>query len=263
MVMVVFTPLAVGSRIANFIFSTNDQNELNLSNLVMGVGAPAVTQYQLQTSAVGPGTIQQTPSGTLFNANTSITLTAVPNANSSFTSWSGACTGSTNTVCMFSITANTTVTATFAANPALVIPQGQQSGAAGNTFTFQINETGFTTQPTLTASCSIPNGACSISGSTLIVTTAARSSSFVALRFPAFPVGLLLTLAILMFGASPRGNRMFRRAILVGGLTALAACGGGSSSSQNSGTPAGTYTVTIHATAGTQTAITTVSVIVQ
>lgn len=336
-VMVVFTPLAVGSRSANFIFSTNDQNELNLSNLVMGVGASGTTQYQLQTSAVGPGTIQQTPSGTSFNANTSITLTAVPNtnssftswsgacagssntvctfsitanttvtatftaiaqyqlqtsavgpgtiqqtpsgtsfntntsitltavpnANSSFTSWAGACAGSTNTVCAFNITANTTVTATFTANPALVIPQGQQSGAAGNTFTFQINETGFTTQPTLTASCSIPNGACSISGTTLTVTTSARSSSFVPIRFPTLPVGLMLTLAILMFGVSPHARRAFRRATLVGGLTLLAACGGGGTVTQNNGTPAGTYVVTVHATSGSQTATTTVSVIVQ
>lgn len=260
-VTIIFTPLAVGSRSANFIFSTNDQNELHLSNLVMGTGASAITQYQLQTIAVGPGTIQQTPSGTSFNANTSITLTAVPNTNSSFTSWAGACAGSTNTVCAFNITANTSVTATFAANPALVIPQGQQSGAAGSTFTFQINATGFTTQPTLTASCAIPGGSCSISGTTLTVTTSFRSSGLVPVRLPTLPVGL--TLAIMLFAASPRARRVFRRATLVGGLALLAACGGGGSVAQTNGTPAGTYTVTIHATLGAQTATTTVSVTVQ
>jgi uncharacterized repeat protein (TIGR03803 family) len=72
--------------------------------------------YTLTTMVVGPGTIQQSPAGTSFDPGTSITLTAVPNANSTFTSWSGACEGSTNPDCMFSIDANTSVTATFAGN---------------------------------------------------------------------------------------------------------------------------------------------------
>jgi hypothetical protein len=51
---------------------------------------------------------------------------------------------------------------------------------------------------------------------------------------------------------------------MLGGLTLLAACGGGGGGSGGqTGTPAGTYVVTIKAIAGTQTATTTVSVVVQ
>jgi uncharacterized repeat protein (TIGR02543 family) len=264
-IVVTFTPLAVGGRSATLITATNNPNSLVLSNLLVGEGVATPTQYQLQTSAVGPGTIQQTPSGTSFNTNTSITLTAIPNVNATFTSWSGACAGNTNAVCTFSITANTTATATFTAIPAVSVTQGQQSGAAGSTFTFQINETGFTAQPTLTASCSIPQGSCSISGNMLIVTTKAASSSFVPANFPRGPLMLILTLAIVGLLASPRTKRFLRPAVLIGELILLAGCNasGGGGATPNTGTPAATYTVTIQATAGAQTATSTVSVVVR
>ena len=73
------------------------------------------TNYTLTTNASGPGTIMQSPTGTSFASGTAITLTAVPNSGATFTSWSGgACAGSTNTTCMFNISANTSETATFA-----------------------------------------------------------------------------------------------------------------------------------------------------
>jgi 6-phosphogluconolactonase (cycloisomerase 2 family) len=264
-IVVTFTPLAQGGRSATIVATTNDSNSPTLSSIVSGVGVSAITQYQLQTSAVGPGTIQQIPSGTTFNANTSITLTAIPNANSTFTSWAGACTGSANTVCTFSITANTSVTATFTANPAVSVSQSQQSGAAGSTFVFQINEAGFATQPTLTANCSIPSGGCSISGTTLTVTTTARSSAFAPVNFPLGPFAWMAALTIPLLLAGPRVRRVLRPAALFACLILLAACGGNSGgvTTPSTGTPAATYAITIHATAGAQTATTTVLVIVQ
>ena len=263
-IVVTFTPLAAGGRSATVLVTNDTLGNSPATSIVAGVGSSAPTQYQLQTSAVGPGTIQQSPSGATFDANTSITLTAVPDANATFTSWAGACAGSSLAVCNFSLAANTTVTATFTANPALSVPQGQQSGAAGSTFTFPVTVTGFTTQPTLTASCSIPNGSCSINGTKLVVTTAASSSSIFPLDFPRGPLALLLVLAILALLANPRRRRVLRPALLVGGLILLAGCGssGGGGANTNTGTPAGTYTVTIHATSGAQTATTTVSVVV-
>jgi hypothetical protein len=245
-------------------------------------------QVTLTTSVVGPGTIQQTPSGTSFNSGTTIMLTAVPGTNATFTSWSGssACmgagSGSSNPVCTFAITANTSVIATFAAAPTVTPSEPSQTGAAGSTFTFQISESGFSTNPTLTASCAIPAGGCSISGTTLTVTTTARPSAAVhaasstgnmprlmlpQLRWPIAPFALLLILAAGIFLAitAPRARRIAGAGALAGGLALLAACsaGGGGGPPPASGTPAGTYPVTVTATSGTQTATTTVSVTVQ
>src|ERR1700677_4556530 len=95
------------------------------------------TNYTLTTTASGPGTITQSPTGTSFASGTAITLTAVPGTGATFTSWSGgACAGSTNASCTFNISANTSVTATFAGAPAVMVPNPSQSGAAGGSFTF-------------------------------------------------------------------------------------------------------------------------------
>jgi Divergent InlB B-repeat domain len=243
-------------------------------------------QVSLTTSVVGPGMIQQTPSGTSFNSGTTIMLTAVPGANATFTSWSGsnACVGAgsggSNPVCTFAITANTSVIATFAAAPTVTPSEPSQTGGAGSAFTFQINESGFSANPTLTATCSIPAGGCSISGTTLTVTTTARPSSathessstrntprLVQLRLPIGPFGfaLILVAGIFLVITAPRARRIIGAGALVGGLALLAACstGDGGGTPPASGTPAGTYPVTVTATAGTQTATTTVSVTVQ
>jgi hypothetical protein len=259
-------------------------------NANSSVTATFVSVYTLTTSVVGPGSITQSPTGASFNSGTSITLTAVPSANATFTSWSGACAASTNPVCTFSLTANTSVTATFTAGPTVTPSQPSQSGSAGSAFTFQINETGFSTKPTLAATCSIPAGTCTISDSTLTVTTTARPSSAVVTasiaailpprmylggplaqlgnappEFASLRLTLLLGMGILLLFSARRARRILRVAVLVGGLALLAACGGGGSGGTppTSGTPAGTYSVTVTATAGTQTATTVVSVIVQ
>jgi hypothetical protein len=232
----------------------------------------------LSTSVVGPGTIQQTPPGTSFSSATPITLTAVPNANATFSSWSGVCASSTNPVCIFTITANTTATATFAASPAVTPSQPSQSGTAGSSFTFQINTSGFSVQPTLSATCSIPQGNCAISGTELVVTTTARSSSLIRVpslvpntlwRSPSssierFGLMFIFGVGIFLALASRRTRRIVGTVALVGGLALLAACGGGNGGGpQPSGTPANTYPVVVKAVAGAQTATSTVDVIVQ
>jgi hypothetical protein len=257
-------------------------------NANTAVTATFVNVYTLTTSVVGPGSITQSPTGATFNSGTSITLTAVPGANATFTSWAGACAASTNPVCAFTLNANTSVTATFTAPPAVTPSQPSQTGSAGSAFTFQINETGFTAKPTLTASCSIPAGTCTISGSTLTVTTTARPSSAVvtasiaAIHPPRMCFGgtaappayapsqsaslrltLILAVGILLMFTASRARQILRVAALVAGLALLAACGGSGGTPPTSGTPAGTYSVTVTATAGTQTATTVVSVIVQ
>ena len=76
---------------------------------------PAVSQFTLTVSktGTGSGTVTNSPSGTTFTAGTLVSLTAAANANSVFTGWSGACSGTTNP-CTATMNANTAVTAAFA-----------------------------------------------------------------------------------------------------------------------------------------------------
>jgi hypothetical protein len=156
--------------------------------------------------------------------------------------------------------------------------------------------------PTLTASCSIPDGNCTISGTTLTVTTTARtagavrsaavsfppmasSSSASSLITPEFarlratkitfaPLGspllaLFVMLAIWLVmpasAASPRLRRRLRPLAMLAVLCLVAGCGGGGGSTPPpvTGTPAGTYRITITAASGTETAATIVTVVVQ
>ncbi len=76
---------------------------------------PPVSQFTLTatTTGSGSGTVTKSPAGTAFNGGTLVSLTAAANANSVFTGWSGACSGTANP-CSVTMNANTTVTAAFA-----------------------------------------------------------------------------------------------------------------------------------------------------
>ena len=71
--------------------------------------------YALSTNSTGTGTgtITRNPTGTTFRAGTVVTLTAIANANSLFTGWTGACSG-TSTTCQVTMNSNTSVSAAFA-----------------------------------------------------------------------------------------------------------------------------------------------------
>ncbi len=77
--------------------------------------APAQTTYSLTISknGTGTGTVSNNPSGTTFNAGTAVTLTATPDASSVFGSWSGGGCSGTSPTCTVTMSANTSVTATF------------------------------------------------------------------------------------------------------------------------------------------------------
>lgn len=63
-------------------------------------------------AGTGTGTVTTNPTGTSFPAGTVVTLTAAPASGSSFTGWSGACSGSSQT-CQVTMNSNASVTATF------------------------------------------------------------------------------------------------------------------------------------------------------
>ncbi len=73
----------------------------------------------------GTGTVTSTPTGIDcgsdctedFSSYTSVTLTATPDAGSSFTGWAGSCEGAEGTTCELEMTQAAAATATFTADP--------------------------------------------------------------------------------------------------------------------------------------------------
>lgn len=87
------------------------------------------------TSGTGTGSITRSPTGTSFAAGTVVTLTAAANTNSTFTGWSGACSG-TATTCQVTMNANTTVSAAFALRSYTITASARTGGTitpSGNT----------------------------------------------------------------------------------------------------------------------------------
>ena len=109
----------------------------------------ASSQYSLNISktGTGSGTVTNSPTGSTFNAGTTVTLTAAPSASSTFAGWSGACSGTSTTATLTmnanaSVTANfnlksSTITATAGANGS-ISPQGTVSVSYGGSQNFTI-----------------------------------------------------------------------------------------------------------------------------
>ena len=172
---------------------------------------------------------------------------------------------------------NGTLTITSNISPVTVPLQGMGSAAAavtatppalsassGGTSTAQITFSNFTTTPTITASCQIPAGSCTIqNNSELIVTTTARSwvvpaNDRVRWDWPATSLTIVLIVAMLWM-ITPRRRRVV---LVFAGSIMFAACGGGGGMQSASGTPAGTYNVLVTGTAGAVTQSITVPVTV-
>jgi hypothetical protein len=82
-------------------------------------------QFTLTVSAAGSGTVTSSPAGincgatcsAPYNSGTAVTLAATPSAGSTFTGWSGSCTGAGS--CGVTMDAARSVTATFTTSPGL------------------------------------------------------------------------------------------------------------------------------------------------
>ena len=118
-------------------------NESSYSNEVSKAMAPVTpTQYTLSVTKSGTGSGTVTATGINcgtdcsepYNSGTTVTLTAAASSNSTFTGWSGGCTGTAST-CSVSMTAAKTVTATFTVNTAnlTVVKSGTGSGTVTGT----------------------------------------------------------------------------------------------------------------------------------
>ncbi len=112
-------------------------------------GNPDLVEYALtvRKTGNGKGTVTTNPAGTLLRKGTSVTLNALPRADSAFSGWSGACSGTAQT-CSIKITSATSVTAsfslkTFTISVALspngtIYPPGPIKAAYGEELTFHM-----------------------------------------------------------------------------------------------------------------------------
>jgi hypothetical protein len=112
-------------------------------------GTPEITQYSLtvRKTGSGQGAVTTSPAGTLFQKGTSVTLNAVPSAGSSFSGWSGACSGTAQT-CSIRVNSSASVTASFSSKTltisvsppsnGIIYPPGPVKAEYGEKRTFQI-----------------------------------------------------------------------------------------------------------------------------
>ena len=100
--------------------------------------SPAQIQLSVKAAGAGAGVVSSSPGGincgssctANFSSGTQVTLTASAMANSFFSGWSGACSGSGT--CTMTLTTNESVTATFSDSPVLTV---SRSGTGQGTVT--------------------------------------------------------------------------------------------------------------------------------
>src|SRR5882724_657161 len=157
---------------------TGSSNPCNVTmDAAKSVTATFTAQYVLTLTNVGAGSIaaQPTPAGGTYAVGTVVTVTAIPASGSQFTSWSGACTGSSNP-CTVTMDAAKGVTANFALKQyALTLTTaGTGSGLitaqpAGGTYPHGMMVT-LTAVPAANSQFTSWSGACSGSATTCNVT---------------------------------------------------------------------------------------------
>lgn len=110
-----------------------------------------VTQYTLSITkgGTGSGTVTNNPTWTTFGAGTVVTLTATPDANSTFMGWSGGYSG-TSPTCTVTMNGNTSVIATFMLKTYTITASVRSNGSISPKGTVTINSGGsqsFTIKP--------------------------------------------------------------------------------------------------------------------
>jgi len=191
-VTVRFTPTNLTTQSVNVIFTADGDS---ISRLVTGTGVPIGPTLTVSKSGAGAGTVTSSSTGincgtacvASYATGTQVTLTATPATGSTFTGWSGGCSG-TGT-CVMTMNADTTVSAGFVVQSfALTVntsgtgtgtvtstPTGINCGSTCSTsFSFNTN---VTLSPTAATGSVFTgwSGACSGAGSCVVSMNAAKT----------------------------------------------------------------------------------------
>jgi YVTN family beta-propeller protein len=120
-IFIVFTPSSSGLETSTLTVTDNSNNLPGSIQTVSLAGTGTTTSLTLNVAeeGSGSGTVMSNPAGIScpstcaanFSSGTSVVLTAVPNAGSTFVGWSGACSG--RGTCTVTMNSNQAVTATF------------------------------------------------------------------------------------------------------------------------------------------------------
>ena len=127
---------------------------LTIADRTLTVTQQGTVRYTLtiNKAGTGTGTVTVEPPGSVFNVGTVITLTAIPNASSNFTGWSGGITGTFPSVSL-TISADTVVTATFTLKTYTITATAGAHGLISPNGTVVVNH-GASQQFTITADAS-------------------------------------------------------------------------------------------------------------
>ena len=298
-VTIVVTPTATGT-ITNAMGVSATEVDLAPANNSATQDSTVVRQFTLTvaTSGTGSGTVTSNPArincpsacSTLFNEGTVVALTATAAGDSTFTNWSGACSGTD--ACSVTMNSDQSVTATFAVNPDFSLSAAAASPAsvaAGHsaTSTVAINSThGFNGEvqftcsvdplPVLAPACSLsPTSATPAANgsatSTLTITTTAPTAALAAPVAGGWLYALWLPIVGMAWAGMGLAPKIVRKRILAavtlcfalaGGTLFQVACGGSMPPHTTGGTPPGTYTVTVTGTSGSTQHFTNVMITV-
>ncbi len=123
-IFVIFTPSGSGNFNGQLTVTDNSNNISGSTQTVALSGTGATNSFTLNVAEAGngSGTVMSNPAGincpttcaANFWSGTSVTLTATPNAGSTFVGWGGACSG--RGTCTVTMNSNQAVTATFTLN---------------------------------------------------------------------------------------------------------------------------------------------------
>ena len=109
-----------------------------MQRAAISASAPATYTLSIINNGTGAGTVTESPTGLVYAPGTTVTLTAIPAAGSSFAGWSGGANGTANSV-QVTMNANTSVTATFNLGPSITSQPTSQTVNAGSNAMFSVS----------------------------------------------------------------------------------------------------------------------------
>ena len=121
---------SVAFTVASNPTSNSRTGTLTIAGTSLTINQQGATQYILSLNRTGSGfgTVTAVPAAAVYSPGTAVTLTASPDASSTFAGWSGACSG-TSPTCSLTMDANKTVTAAFNPKAFSIVASAGPNGA--------------------------------------------------------------------------------------------------------------------------------------